>query len=254
YLREAQRKLIENELFFSPGDKAKYHVIDVAPSKIRVERLDVNPKTSEAITFAAFSKFIDIINSNNGQIKRTVIGKRHSYSSLKQSAIVNFLTVLDWDESTHYIISVPNFSVNPIEEAGEDLNSRILRYSRVRQGQMKLKVNLLRIYNGECCISRCSTAEVLQAAHIIPYAESRDNNTFNALLLRSDIHDLFDCHLIGINPHTLRIHLHPRLINSKEYGHLKDEPIKERQFNTQINYTGLEQRWMLFQQRLMKSL
>ena len=39
------------------------------------------------------------------------------------------------------------------------------------------------------------------------YIEDEMRFKIKALLLRSDIHDLFDSHLLGINPDTLTIHL-----------------------------------------------
>jgi len=58
-----------------------------------------------------------------------------------------------------------------------------------------------------CAITGTSEISVLEAAHIIPYAErfaDRDKLE-NGLLLRSDIHKLFDAHLISINPTTRKV-------------------------------------------------
>lgn len=44
-----------------------------------------------------------------------------------------------------------------------------------------------------------SVIQVLQAAHIIPYKGVLTNHLTNGIILRSDIHDLFDLNLIGID-------------------------------------------------------
>ncbi|TAY90730.1 HNH endonuclease [Rhizobium leguminosarum] len=71
----------------------------------------------------------------------------------------------------------------------------------------------MQIYNGRCVVTGCAVGEVLQAAHIIPFSEAvqfRDDPK-NGLLLRADIHVLFDKLLLSIHPRTGQIHLAPGL-------------------------------------------
>jgi hypothetical protein len=56
---------------------------------------------------------------------------------------------------------------------------------------------------------------VLEAAHIRPYRGPRDNHPANGLLLRSDLHTLFDLDRIGIDPDELTVVLHPTLLGSE---------------------------------------
>ncbi len=56
----------------------------------------------------------------------------------------------------------------------------------------------------------------VEAAHIRPYRGEEDNHIENGLLLRADIHTLFDLDLLGINPDGLRLELHPAI--AKQYG------------------------------------
>lgn len=74
---------------------------------------------------------------------------------------------------------------------------------RVRRGQPKFRANLLRAYEGRCCISGHGPEEVLEAVHILPHAKSGLNELDNGLLLRSDLHVLFDEVLLEIHPETL---------------------------------------------------
>lgn len=59
---------------------------------------------------------------------------------------------------------------------------------------------------------------ILEAAHINPYRGEGDNHPDNGLLLRADIHTLFDLDLLGIEPNQLLIELHPGI--EGEYRHL----------------------------------
>ena len=60
----------------------------------------------------------------------------------------------------------------------------------------------------------CEILDVLEAAHIRPYRGLNDHNVQNGLLLRADVHTLFDLDLIGIHPDKLTVELNP-LIKSE---------------------------------------
>jgi len=66
--------------------------------------------------------------------------------------------------------------------------------------------------------------DVLEAAHIVPYATSGDNDTSNGLLLRSDIDTLFDLGLLNIRI-DYQINLHDAPLTS-EYNNLQSIAIK----------------------------
>jgi putative restriction endonuclease len=51
----------------------------------------------------------------------------------------------------------------------------------------------------------------LEAAHIIPYNGPKTNHPANGLLLRADLHVLFDLGLIAVDPSRLVAILAPRL-------------------------------------------
>lgn len=64
--------------------------------------------------------------------------------------------------------------------------------TRVRLGQGAFRVLITDIYNRRCAISGERTLPVLEAAHIKPYEKSGPHMISNGLLLRADIHKLFD--------------------------------------------------------------
>ena len=99
------------------------------------------------------------------------------------------------------------FSFKSIKEARERITVSIAR----RQGQPQFRQFLLEVYNYCCAITGCDAQEALEAAHIIPYSETENNHPSNGLLLRADLHTLFDLNLITINPETMQIHLAPSL-------------------------------------------
>lgn len=91
----------------------------------------------------------------------------------------------------------------------EDERQLITRQIKARRGQQQFRDALRKTYGDTCMITGCTLLDVLEAAHIKPYRGPNDNKVANGLLLRSDIHTLFDLNLIGIRPDTLEIFLHP---------------------------------------------
>lgn len=63
-----------------------------------------------------------------------------------------------------------------------------------------LKASVLEAYNYRCAISQEETREVLELAHILPYAQGGLENVANYIVLRADLHRLFDRGLITISP------------------------------------------------------
>ena len=63
-------------------------------------------------------------------------------------------------------------------------------YPRIGQGTFKVLVT--EAYHRRCAISGEKTLPVLEAAHIKPYSQEGPHNTSNGLLLRKDLHTLFD--------------------------------------------------------------
>jgi len=83
--------------------------------------------------------------------------------------------------------------------ANEDTREKQTREIAVRPGQTLFKWNLLDAYSKRCAVSGCDVEAVLEAAHIRPYRNEECHHISNGLLLRSDIHVLFDKGLITID-------------------------------------------------------
>jgi len=62
------------------------------------------------------------------------------------------------------------------------------------------------------------TLPVLDAAHIKPYAIAGNHEISNGILLRSDLHTLFDRGYLGINPDDHTILVSPRIREQFENG------------------------------------
>lgn len=69
-----------------------------------------------------------------------------------------------------------------------------------RLGQGAFKILVTGAYNRNCAISGEKALPVLQAAHIKPFNEKGPNSVNNGLLLRSDLHILFDRGYLTVTP------------------------------------------------------
>jgi putative restriction endonuclease len=69
-----------------------------------------------------------------------------------------------------------------------------------RLGQGSFRIVVTDAYARSCAVTSERVLPVLQAAHIRPYAEGGDHRVDNGLLLRSDIHTLFDRGYVSVTP------------------------------------------------------
>jgi hypothetical protein len=113
---------------------------------------------------------------------------------------------------------------------------------RVRRGQPKFRQNLLRCFNGQCVVTRTNVDAVLEASHIDPHSTSGLNHTDNGLLLRSDIHALFDDDLLRIDPDTLSVVVDASLKDTI-YWDLNGRQLFSRTSITEQRYALLRARW-----------
>ncbi|AEO43406.1 hypothetical protein XACM_3157 [Xanthomonas euvesicatoria pv. citrumelo F1] len=73
----------------------------------------------------------------------------------------------------------------------------------IREGQSDFRKRLVEHYGAVCMVTGTSHASVIDAAHIKPYNGISTNALSNGLLLRKDIHALFDAGLLDISPDLL---------------------------------------------------
>ena len=111
--------------------------------------------------------------------------------------------------------------------AVNDGDDRQLSARRVRRGQAQLRRNLKVIYKNSCAVTGTNEESVLEACHIKAHAETGDNSLENGLLLRSDIHILFDDRLITIDDDCMTIRLCP-LVTCPDYTTLNNQKSSRR--------------------------
>lgn len=111
------------------------------------------------------------------------------------------------EEKTEEIDDEAGF--DPTNQA--DARDRILASIARRRGQSSFRSALLAAYGRKCSISGCNFEGALEAAHIQAYRGKHTNHVQNGLLLRADLHTLFDLKRIAVYSGTMTVRISPLL-------------------------------------------
>ncbi len=98
-----------------------------------------------------------------------------------------------------------------------------------RLGQGGFKAFVQEAYARQCAVTHHQILPTLQAAHILPVAEGGQHRIDNGLLLRSDVHTMFDRGYLGVDE-EYRLMVSPRL--RSEFGNGDEFYSKEGQIIT----------------------
>lgn len=104
-----------------------------------------------------------------------------------------------------------------------------------RLGQGAFRVMVTDAYDRRCVITGERTLPVLHAAHIKPYALVQRHEVTNGLLLRSDLHTLFDLGYLTVTP-DLRVRIsqriHQQFENGRDYYAMDGRSIRSPRVST----------------------
>jgi hypothetical protein len=240
-----------NEIYTSRIKPKDYQIeIDRHSEIVHVKRLSGGEEVS-----ISRNKFFTCINNIN-QCQGPIIPRTSIYKTVAvETTVVELLPNLAWHNQRGDIEILPedglsSRNTNPAgdgEPESEPTTGPLwaLRLIQLRRGQFKLRQKLLHYHEGKCAITGCSIPLLLDACHIHPFADSHNCEARNGILLRSDIHDLFDAHLltIGLDSRTVYIHLS---IQDQTYRMYDGWQIACPYANG-WNPVGLQLRWEQFQ-------
>ena len=95
-------------------------------------------------------------------------------------------------------ITYPSASRIDIEIFDCDTRQRVPASVVIRRGQRRFREALMAAYGRRCAITGTALPAILEAAHISPYHGDHTDTVENGLLLRADIHTLFDLYLMTL--------------------------------------------------------
>lgn len=127
----------------------------------------------------------------------------------------------------------------------DDARARVLREVVQRRGQQTFRKALIAAYGGRCAITGCPVLPLLEAAHITPYLGPDTNAITNGLLLRADIHTLWDLGLMAVEPSTKHVWVSPD-VNDPTYTDLSGRALTPPKHPAQQpSLAALLQQWNL---------
>jgi hypothetical protein len=101
-----------------------------------------------------------------------------------------------------------------------------LQRIRLRMGQPAFRSRLLAAYDGRCAITDADVPETLEAAHIVAHADGGTTDTSNGILLRADLHTLFDLRLIAVDTAEWTVVAHPDIRRRKLSQQFHEVPLR----------------------------
>lgn len=112
------------------------------------------------------------------------------------------------DEAATVAATLVGLPLNDFDpNAVRDNRLKVIAQVHRRQGGPRFRRALLRAYGGRCAMTEYDAEPALEAAHIIPYRGPQTNHPANGLLLRADMHDLFDLGLVAVDTSTMKLRL-----------------------------------------------
>ena len=115
-------------------------------------------------------------------------------------------------------------SLHPFQLVTPVGGTRRTGLTTVRPQQQQFRYGVMRAYGSVCAVTGETCMEVLEAAHIQPYVDERSNDVRNGILLRTDLHTLFDAGLLTIDD-GFRVRVSP-FLRSEAYRALEGTKIR----------------------------
>lgn len=154
------------------------------------------------------------------------LGRPHTHQVAEVLMEQGFtLHLLQWTDSHEYLrpyvdegfliveAEVP-FGQEGRRDEGRKRRKRALREVAERPGQGEFRRRLLKAYGGRCALTGADRPAALQAAHIRPVKDHGTDAVSNGLLLRADVHALFDAMELAFDERTGHVLLSPALASS----------------------------------------
>lgn len=111
------------------------------------------------------------------------------------------------------------------------------RTVRVRIGQQQFRKSLIEKYGPVCAFTGRGPLPTLEAGHLYSYAASGVHDSEGGLLLRRDVHRLFDLGFLTVDPKSLRICVKSEIDNYAVYRDLDGQ-------NLQVTVTEGQREWL----------
>lgn len=148
----------------------------------------------------------------------------------------------------HYTLLEPGDAYEP-ESLDDDQAASPMEFAikaiKARRGAKRLRNQLRQSYGDRCGISGPCPRDLLEVAYIVPFPQGNVHSLANSILMRSDLHTLWDLNLLGIDPDDLKVCVSEQL-KGTGYEKLDGRTIVAPKDGTVVSSSSLRERWKLF--------
>lgn len=208
---------------------------ELPAAALKAVALRSNPQLSiEELDIARLERMLHSQFSSTATLLRPLLSER---------------TLLPFEALENHANEEPEIGVHePYISGNSNTRETVMRTIKLRRGQRTFRDKLITRYGGQCVVTGCGLLDILEAAHIDPYVGGSTNHPENGLLLRADIHTLFDLNLMAIDPISFTVRFHPHAL-AAGYATYDKLPLK-LSLSQRPALEPLKKRWASFQKRL----
>lgn len=204
------------------------YTIQIFPDKQRIEHSATTPELAPFFQEFPLSRHELLVLGESREVDALVRRERAIARELEDPDIADGVdesaeeseTEMSLATVAQQLTAAGVFDPSGISDAREHVLSSIVR----RRGRPAFRQQLLAAYRVRCAFSGYDVEAVLEAAHISPYMGPETNHPTNGMLLRADLHTLFDLKLIAIDVATMSLLIAPMLAGTC-YEELRGRPI-----------------------------
>lgn len=198
---------------------------------------------------------VSVILTEGDRLAREKLGEGSSHVQFRALDPIKWY-VHEYDEETGKTLLVRGVKPAGVAQEGaaaeseeigapDDIQNRAIK---IRRGQAQFREKLLAAYGRKCAVTGCKIVDLLEAAHIRPHADEPNYSITNGLLLRADVHTLFDLGLLAVDSRR-HVKLAPALLQS-EYKLYDGRELKQPEYPSEMpNADALERRFREFKKK-----
>ena len=129
-------------------------------------------------------------------------------------------------------VSVMGATLRQVDRRSDDVDGaaprggHVIATTRVRRGEDRFRERLLSEFGERCAVTGPCPRSVLEAGHLYSYAQSGVHHKHGGLLLRRDVHSLFDRGALAIHPDSLTVSVGSNLAGYPTYEALEGQGLQ----------------------------
>ena len=203
------------------------HEFDADEREVRAE-----PVMQFAARYAP--RWVDLAGSLSGaQLKSLCVrpSSQHSFQLLRWQEFAKAV-----EDANGPVLRLLGSAARPL--GADPLGGHTRKMVQVRIGEPGFRSAMLEKYGASCAFTGPCPPRALEAAQLYSFAAVGKDADSGGLLIRRDLHSLFESGLLTVDPANSRIYLDPFLSSYPEYERLNGQPLAVELSGEQLRWFG----------------